>query len=1120
MIFHQSFRTRRVSWIFNALCLVASLAAISHPLSSNTEAAEGYGPHNLNSPNIDGVHAKNKIDADRSQQSSQAVIRIENLTKIPGTDRGFPAENFFTFHRTKALTNSAGQMVGVHDRNDLRIHNDGTSPLHITGITTTNTDNFIVTGVDIPTDGLYVAPGQFIDVTVVFLTERGGGKQVVTEYLVLDSNAANAQDLVATFRGAYMRRIEGGNEINAQQVFDAFGFGTQMGRDESGNVIVRPSSDYPSNEQIDSGSEGDMILSKYFVAADPTKPVKIMQIAAFHSPGEAGISLRLRRNRSTGVRYFHNELYHQTLLPKSPDDLSVIANGSNIISDSFYVSIANYRTTGGGPGGSDSDEILGVRTYRVIDNEGNVVPNEYLLNQDYIGNGCGQGSNNCDWNDNTSYLINARPVAVPSAGVINDTTVSPLVEVTYDVAASFDNGYPGNRLLYTATLVDGTALPDWISLDQLSGKFTLTAPAGAVDGALNIQVTATDYNLLTATASFVISVGTPQTGGQNEFWLEAECAQVGDNWTTEPLTGASAGEVVFLPQGGSSSVPPADIAANRVRFLIDDVEAGSYHLFARVRGDGSRFDSFWVRVNDGSWKRWFWRSIDPSGLVWEEVFDATIQLGSGLNEVDFAFREKLTYLDKIHLNQTGIIPANLGVVATNCDNEPVNQEAFWLEAECATVGSGFITEAHPSASAGEVVYRRQGSSSSEPPADIADNRVRFTVETATPEAYRLFARVRGDGSKFDSFWVRVNGGDWFLWFWRTTDPSGLVWNEVFDAPVALTAGTNFIDFAFREERTYLDKIHLTRTGEIPMEIGEVATNCGMSPGGQETFWLEAECATVGEGWVVGTHPAASAGRVVYWPDGFTATEPPLDIPANRVRFSINGAAAGEYHLFARVRGDGAKYDSFWIRVNGSPWQLWFWRTTDPQGLVWNEVINSPFILQEGTNEIDFAYRERLTFLDKIHLNQTGISPAGTGLMTAACDNEEGDLRDVVRDISASDPSQSGLPAEEPRKSVAPVHSTIAGEDLSDDVMGSNDDIFVFPNPAVEELHFRLTNNYQGKMNAFIRSVDGKTLRRVEYNKGVDVFRGTIGIQGLPTGTYLLQVVGPSWRQQSVFLKVK
>ena len=619
----------------------------------------------------------------------------------------------------------------------------------------------------------------------------------------------------------------------------------------------------------------------------------------------------------------------------------------------------------------------------------------------------------------------------------------------------------------------------------------------------------------------------PPVGGVTSFWLDAECATVGSNFVVRPLDNASNGSVVFQPNAYASRTPPADVAENRIRFTIDSVEAGEYHLYARVRGDATNKDSYWVRVNGGDWALYVWRVRDPSGLVWAEVQTSPFLLRSGLNTIDFAYREPEAYLDKVHLNKTGEAPTGVGIAASNCtadadgdgvpdnaDNCPDTANAdqadadgdglgdacdtaqpgtaeFTLEAECATVGSGFVTESSAAAAGGSLVYWTGNYASRTAPADLPANRVRFTVTDAEPGAYALFARSRGDGTSYNSFWVRVNGGDWDLWFWRNTDPSGLVWNRVFTNDIDLAGGTNTIDFAYREPLTFLDKVHLNQSGVQPSGQFTLGTNCDAAPpnpGPEVNAWLEAECAEVGSAFQLTDLPAASNGQVAT-PSDYASARPPADVAANRVRFTWDSPAAGSYHLFARVRGDGTSFDSYWVRVNDGAWLRWFWRTTDSSGLVWNTVTtSSPFDFTEGANTIDFAYREPNVYLDKIHLNGTGLRPTDLGGAATNCT----------------------APAELAAPKVAGPRAAFSNEST----------LLTYPNPVADALSFQFDDAYEGSVEATIVGLNGRVVRRQRLDKAAGSLRGTLEVTELAAGTYVLRLVAGGEVRQRLFIKLR
>ena len=766
-------------------------------------------------------------------EASGAIARIENMTKVPGSNRGFPANDYFTLHRAARDRNSVGQTVKYTDRSKMRIHNDGSNALVITRLTTTNTSNFRINGA--PSGTFEIAPKSYRDVEVLFVTNSGETRRIITESLVMDSNADNASSIRATFRGAYMQYIEGGSEINVQQVMEAFGFKTRLGVDNSGNLQVRPSSYYPSDSRVNSGLEGDLILAGLYEQADLSKPVQMIQLAAFHGPGGSPSELRDDASRGivAGMKYDHGNAYHQTLLPRITDTSREPAGDfTSRTGQAFQILLAGYRSTGGGYNNERKDELLAVRTYKAIDRNGRVIPNEYIVAMDYVGNGCGAGNNNCDWNDNVAYITNVRPRNKPIARSISSISAKTGETKSVSVSGSFDRGYPGNQLTYSARLSGGGSLPSWISINSSNGTLLIQAPGSAAGQSYKIDVTATDLNRINVTSTLALNVaGTstpppptdPTPTGEGSYWLEAECAQVGSSFklNTSSVTSVKS----------SLSSAPSDAASNRIRFDFEVDKTGTYKLFARIRARNNESDSYWVRTNGGSWYKWS-SGIDQTGNpVWNRL-PISLNLRAGGNTVDFAYREPGTELDKIYVTASSTTPSGSGDAGLNCDAGP-SSATYWLEAECAEVGATWQRISSGAASKGSYVVVAGRNSMDSPPRDESANRIRFTVIGAASGNYNLFARIDAANGLDDSFWVRANGGSWYKWYLGINQGVGFDWNRL-PQQLNLREGANTIDFAYREDGTKLDKLYLTKSSSRPGGLGEPASNCSSSAA-QGTF---------------------------------------------------------------------------------------------------------------------------------------------------------------------------------------------------------------------------------------------------------------------------------------------
>ncbi|MBP1618102.1 MAG: endo-1,4-beta-xylanase precursor [Bacteroidetes bacterium] len=154
-------------------------------------------------------------------------------------------------------------------------------------------------------------------------------------------------------------------------------------------------------------------------------------------------------------------------------------------------------------------------------------------------------------------------------------------------------------------------------------------------------------------------VVTPVNSGVG-VWMEAECGTVGSLWSVLQSATGSSGQYIRIQDGNNStsSVPGSDGYAT---YTFDIATAGTYNLWARVRAPSSNDDSFWLKMDNGSWNSW--NGITYS-TAWTWAFYKSFSLSEGSHTLIIAYREDGTDLDKLYIGTD--VPTEYGESATNC----------------------------------------------------------------------------------------------------------------------------------------------------------------------------------------------------------------------------------------------------------------------------------------------------------------------------------------------------------------------------------------------------------------------------------------------------------------------
>jgi hypothetical protein len=161
------------------------------------------------------------------------------------------------------------------------------------------------------------------------------------------------------------------------------------------------------------------------------------------------------------------------------------------------------------------------------------------------------------------------------------------------------------------------------------------------------------------------------------------------------------------------------------------------------------------------------------------------------------------------------------------NNSAISQNtSVSLEAECGTVGSLWDTIDDVTVSGNKYVTVKPGNTNSASATEDSADHVSFTFNISEDGNYVLWIRAFTPNSSDDSFYIRVDGGQWNTWNQIVNIiPDKNDWGWVSKFSYDLTAGIHTLSIAYREDGALLDKIYLTKDGDNPTGLGNGASNC-------------------------------------------------------------------------------------------------------------------------------------------------------------------------------------------------------------------------------------------------------------------------------------------------------
>lgn len=255
-----------------------------------------------------------------------------------------------------------------------------------------------------------IAPGASRTVVVTF-TATSGGLQSGT--LTINSNDPGNTAKVVQLAGYWQQWSEknpsngASVEPTSQQILDILGYSTK---------VLYDGQTFKDNTKPE--AMGDEVLSGYWRSADPSTPVRVLQLAAFHQQSDttthASIISRIQwypkgsptdADNTANRLFFHASGDGQSMLPRNLSNTASVAFNTFKTTSAFGFRVDRETwsddalNTDSPTGGSHL-----MRFYPAYDRDGKVMPNTYIMINDYNTQFI-----NYDFNDNIYLITNATP---------------------------------------------------------------------------------------------------------------------------------------------------------------------------------------------------------------------------------------------------------------------------------------------------------------------------------------------------------------------------------------------------------------------------------------------------------------------------------------------------------------------------------------------------------------------------------------------------------------------------------------------------------------------------------------------------------------------------------------
>lgn len=163
---------------------------------------------------------------------------------------------------------------------------------------------------------------------------------------------------------------------------------------------------------------------------------------------------------------------------------------------------------------------------------------------------------------------------------------------------------------------------------------------------------------------------------------------------------------------------------------------------------------------------------------------------------------------------------------TQAEHEDMLNSDIWLEAEDGDTGSLWNILTDHNASSDKYVTVKNGNNSNNDAPDNEDGWIKHVFNVSTESTYALWMRTICPNANDDSFWIRMDNGQWEQW---NGIPSSTAWQwNLYPKTFYLTEGIHELYIGYREDGAKLDKMLLSYTGTLPTGKGEFPTEISLS----------------------------------------------------------------------------------------------------------------------------------------------------------------------------------------------------------------------------------------------------------------------------------------------------